>query len=48
MHRFSLPEALDATGAAASICNPRQFAARVLANYVDTDFTCCETQAETV
>ena len=40
--RFSLPEGLDATGAAHSICNPRQFAARVITNYVDTDLTCCE------
>ena len=41
--RFSLPEALDTTGKTGTICNPRQFSARVIANYVDTDFTCCET-----
>ena len=42
--QFSLPEALDTAGEADSICNPRQFAARVIANYVDTDLTCCEAQ----
>ena len=46
--QFSLPEALDASGKTGSICNSRQFAARVIANYVDTDFTCCETQAQTL
>ena len=40
--QFSLPEALDAGGKAGSICDPRQFAARVIANYVDTDFACCD------
>ena len=43
--RFSLPEALDAAGNTDSLCNPRQFAGRVLANYVDTDLACCDTQA---
>ena len=42
--QFSLPEALDASGNTGSICNSRQFAARVIANYVDTDFSCCEAQ----
>ena len=46
--QFSLPEALDATGKTGTICNSRQFAARVIANYVDTDFTCCEAQTQTV
>ena len=45
---FSLPEALDAVGETGSICNPRQFSARVIANYVDTDFTCCESQTTTI
>ena len=42
--QFSLPEALDAGGKTGSICDPRQFAARVIANYVDTDYTCCDGQ----
>ena len=42
--QFSLPEAVDAVGETGSICNPRQFSARVIANYVDTDFVCCEAQ----
>ena len=46
--QFSLPEALDATGKTGSICNPRQFSARVIANYVDTDFTCCDMQTATI
>ena len=40
--QFSLPEALDTTGNTGSICNSRQFTARVTANYVDTDFACCD------
>lgn len=44
--QFSLPEGLDATGGTDSICNSRNFRARVIANYVDTDFTCCDTKAE--
>ena len=46
--QFSLPEALDATGNTGSICNPRQFAARVIANYVDTDYACCSPLTQTV
>ena len=46
--QFSLPEALDGTGKTGSICNPRQFNARVIANYVDTDYACCEAQTETI
>ena len=44
--QFSLPEALDAMGTAHSICNARRFASRVVANYVDTDFACCEAQIQ--
>ena len=40
--RFSLPEALDASGNASAICNSRAFEAQVIANYVDTDFICCD------
>ena len=46
--QFSLPEALDASGKTGSICNPRNFSARVIANYVDTDFTCCDMQTATI
>ena len=46
--QFSLPEALDAAGKTGSICDSRQFSARVLANYVDTDFACCEAQTASV
>ena len=41
---FVVPEVLDRTGDPASICNARRFRTRVLANYVDTDFTCCDPQ----
>ena len=44
--QFSLPEGLYAAGAADSICNSRSFSARVIANYVDTDFTCCEANVQ--
>ena len=43
---FSLPEALDATGNTGSICNARKFHARAMANYVDTDFACCDTDVK--
>ena len=43
--RFSLPETLDAAGYTDSICDLRQFTARVIANYVDTDFTRCDAKA---
>ncbi len=39
---FVVPEALDVSGEPSSICNPRKFRVRVLANYVDTDFVCCD------
>lgn len=40
--RFVLPEDLDVSGGSPnSICNPRDFRVRFLANYIDTDFTCC-------
>lgn len=41
--KFVLPEDLDVSGGMASaICNPQYFKARVLANYLDTDFHCCD------
>ena len=39
---FVVPEVLDMTGTPDSICDPRGFRVRVLANYVDTDFVCCD------
>ena len=39
--KFVLPEDLDVSGNAFSICNERSFRARLIANYVDYDFTCC-------
>ena len=41
---FSVPEELDPSGALGSVCNTRSFQARAIANYVDTDFVCCDQQ----
>ena len=41
--KFVLPESLDVSGAAGSICNARRFKARFVANYIDNDFVCCNT-----
>ena len=38
---FVVPEALDTTGNVDALCNSRDFKARVLVNYVDTDIVCC-------
>ena len=43
---FSVPEALDASGDPGSICNSRSFQARAIANYVDTDYACCDVKTE--
>lgn len=40
--KFILPEELAESGSTESICNRRNFKARFLANYIDTDFTCCD------
>lgn len=41
---FVLPETLDVTsGEPANLCNERRFQVRVIAHYVDSSFTCCET-----
>ena len=40
---FVVPEAL--TEHEHSLCQPRRFQARVLANYTDTDFCCCEAES---
>ena len=39
--KFVLPEDLDVSENAFSICNERRFRARLIANYVDYDFECC-------
>lgn len=39
--KFVLPEDLDVSGDAVSLCNERRFRARLIANYVDYDFECC-------
>lgn len=39
--KFVLPESLDVSGSIGSICNTRNFKARFIAHYVDTDFECC-------
>lgn len=38
--KFVVPEDLNVSGGA--MCSPRKFRARVLANYIDTDYRCCE------
>lgn len=39
--KFVLPEDLDVSGSADSVCNRRNFRARFIAHYVDNDFECC-------
>ena len=39
--KFVLPEELDVSGSPHSICNERNFKARFIAHYIDTDFSCC-------
>lgn len=39
--KFVLPESLDVSGTAGSICNARNFKARFIAHYIDNDFECC-------
>lgn len=39
--KFVLPEALDVSGSADSICNSRKFKARFIMHYIDNDFQCC-------
>lgn len=41
--KFVLPESLNVSGAANSICGARNFRARFVANYIDNDFECCDT-----
>lgn len=41
--KFVLPEDLDVSGNTQNrICNARNFKARVIAHYIDTDFRCCD------
>lgn len=40
--KFVLPEALNVSGSAASICDRRKFRVRLFANYIDNDFDCCQ------
>lgn len=41
--KFVLPEDLDVSGTPKSICNKRNFKAKFIAHYIDTDFECCHT-----
>lgn len=45
---FSVPEALNPDGTPGSICADRNFQAQVIANYLDTDFACCDTETAIV
>ena len=38
--KFVVPEDLSVSGGA--MCSPRKFKARIIANYIDTDYRCCE------
>lgn len=38
--RFVIPEDIDETGQPTSLCNPRRFRVRFLANYIDSGFDC--------
>ena len=40
--KFVLPEDL-VTGQTHSLCNERNFKAKIIANYIDNDFECCST-----
>lgn len=39
--KFVLPESLDVSESADSICNSRKFKVRFISNYIDSDFACC-------
>ena len=41
--KFVLPESLNVSGPADSMCSPRNFKARFIANYIDNGFECCNT-----
>ena len=44
--KFVLPEDLDISGDNDSICDTRNFRARLIAHYIDNDFECCECDTE--
>lgn len=39
--KFVLPEDLEVTGSPNSMCNGRNFRARIINHYIDSDFDCC-------
>ncbi len=39
--KFVLPEDLDVSGSADSLCNRRKFKAKFISHYIDNDFECC-------
>ena len=42
--KFVLPEDLDVSGGSPNaICNRRNFKVRMFANYIDTEYKCCDT-----
>lgn len=40
--KFVLPEELDVRGSTTALCDERKFKVRLLANYIDNDFECCD------
>lgn len=44
--QFVVPESTRVWGCCESLCSPRCFRARVIANYLDTDYQCCESLCE--
>ncbi len=40
--KFVLPEDIDTTDTAGSICEERNFKVRLIAHYIDSDFDCCD------
>lgn len=40
--KFVLPEALDVAGNPNVMCNTRNFKARIINHYIDSDFNCCD------
>ena len=44
--QFVVPESTRVWGDCESLCSPRCFRARVIANYLDTDYQCCESLCE--
>lgn len=44
--RFAVPESIRPDGICPGLCSQRHFEVRVLANYVDTDFVCCDSETE--